>query len=85
MDKLVISPETHAATFSECKEGEAITGTFSGTYGKANADGSYDVTLDSVTKDAAAPEAAKETDEEIADMAVPETASPAAAAILKKK
>lgn len=81
MDSLTISPETHAAQFSECKPGEVITGTFSGTYGEPGPDGSYPVQLTAVTKDAAEPEAEEVAEESM----VPEGASPAATAVLKAK
>lgn len=80
MDSLTISPETYAAAFSECQPGEAVTGTFSGTVGQPAADGSYPIELDAVTKDAKI-----EEEEVVEEPAIPTGASPAAAAVLKKK
>jgi len=78
MDTLTVSPATYASAFSTCKPGEAVTGTFSGTFGTAKPDGSYDIELDSVTKDEADPA-------EEPEMEMPETASPAAKAVMMKK
>lgn len=79
MDSLTISPETYAASFSECKPGEVVTGTFTGTVGAASPDGSYPIELTAVTKDEAAEQ--EEVGAEMPEMA---GASPAAKAVLKK-
>lgn len=80
MDSLTISPETYAASFSECKPGEVVTGTYTGTVGQPAADGSYPIELTEVTKEAAEP-----LEEEPMVEEAPVGASPAAAAVLKKK
>jgi len=77
MDTLTVSPATYAAAFSKCKPGEPVSGTFSGTFGEPNPDGSYAIELDSVTKDEAEPA-------EEPEMEMPEGASPAAKAVMSR-
>ena len=80
MDSLTISPETYASVFSQCKPGEEISGTYSGTFGEPNPDGSYTVEVSALTKDETETAAPEEVPEEGAMMG----ASPAAAAVMSR-